>query len=260
MSINFPSMNKGCVRLMVVPFNHMLPVDEFLRPRRTFEVIVDLLKGRIFAGEYRVGDRLPAERDLAESLGIGRPSVREAYRALELIGIVEVRKGKDGGAFICAPSSKPLAGALTDLLRVGNVSIHEVTEARLVIEREIGELALARATPCDIAGLRAMVADAIARASAGIAASADNIAFHQRLAEIAGNPILVMVLASIMDLLVLLIRRAELDPGITQAVAQDHRSIIDALEARDQQHLRALIEEHIRTSNARLKGLGASES
>lgn len=233
----------------------MRPFDEFLRPPRTFEVIVDLLKARIFAGEYRVGDRLPAERELAESLGIGRPSVREAYRTLELIGIVEVRKGKDGGAFIRTPSARPLAATLTDLLRVGSVSLPDVTESRLAIEREVAQLAVARATPQAIAGLRAMVAEALAKAGVGVAASDDNVAFHLRLAEIAGNPILVMVLASIMDLLTLLIRRVEPRVEVTRAVAEDHRRIVDALEARDAEGLRALLDEHIRTSNARLEAL-----
>ena len=245
---------------MVIPCDHMLVFDEFIRPPRTFEVIVDLLKARIFAGQYRVGDRLPAERELAEALAIGRASVREAYRALELVGIVEVRKGKDGGAYIRTPSAKSLTGALNDLLRVGSVSVAQITEARLVIEREIAQLALARATPQDIAGLRAMVCEAIGKARAGVAASHDNVAFHMRLAEIAGNPILVMVLASIMDLLMLLIRRAEPEAQITRAVAEDHRRIVDALEARDPERLRALIEEHIRTSNARLEELPPGEA
>lgn len=233
----------------------MLVFDEFLRPRRTFEVIVDLLKGRIFAGAYRVGDRLPAERELAASLGIGRPSVREAYRALELVGIVEVRKGKDGGAFICAPSAKPLTDALGDLLRVGNVSVADLTEARLAIEREIASLVLARITPEALGELRTMVAAALAKADAGVPASDENVAFHQRLAQIARNPVLEMVLASILDLMTLLIRRFEPPPETTRAVAKDHERIIDALEAREMERLRTVVEEHIRMANARLEAI-----
>jgi len=237
----------------------MRAFDEFIRPRRTFEVIVDLIKARIFAGEYRIGDKLPAERELAVSLNIGRPSVREAYRALELVGIVEVRKGKDGGAFIRAPTAKSLTGALTDLLRLGKVSLAQLTEARLVIEREICELAVKRARPEDITGLRIMVNEAIAKARAQVRVGDDNVAFHMRLAEIAGNPILVMVLASIMDLLTLIIRRVAPGPEVSRAVAEEHVRIIDAIEARDGQRLRALIEEHIRTANARLERLAPGE-
>lgn len=237
----------------------MRPFDDFIRPRRTFEVIVDLVKARIFAGQYRIGDKLPAERELAVALNIGRPSVREAYRALELVGIVEVRKGKEGGAFIRAPTAKSLTGALTDLLRLGSVSLAQLTEARLVIEREICELALARARREDIAGLRSMVEEAIAKARARVPAGDDNVAFHMRLAEIAGNPILVMVLASIMDLLTLLIRRVAPEPEVSRAVAEEHVRIIDAIEARDGKALRALIEEHIRTGNARLERLAPGE-
>jgi len=104
-----------------------------------------------------------------------------------------------------------------------------------------------------------MVNEAIAKARAQVRVGDDNVAFHMRLAEIAGNPILVMVLASIMDLLTLIIRRVAPGPEVSRAVAEEHVRIIDAIEARDGQRLRALIEEHIRTANARLERLAPGE-
>ncbi len=231
------------------------PFDQFLKPKRTFEAILDLLKGRIFSGQYRAGDRLPAERDLAETLGIGRPAVREAYRALELLGIVEIRKGKEGGAFICLPSFKPLAATLTDLLRLRAVSIAQLTEARLAMEKSITELLVRRLSNEDLDGLRAMVDQAVAKAESGTPAGEDNIAFHLRLAEIAGNPVLVLVLGSIMDLMSLAILSAKPDPAITRAVAEDHYRILEALASREFDRVWPVMEAHIRESNARLAAI-----
>ena len=66
--------------------------------KRTFELIVEELKKEIFTGRYQPGDRLPSERSLAASLEVSRTAIREAYRALELSGIIEIRKGSEGGA------------------------------------------------------------------------------------------------------------------------------------------------------------------
>ena len=115
-----------------------LPLDR-VKVRRTFEVIVDLIKDRIFSGEYRPGDRLPAEREAAERLGVGRPAVREAYRALEMVGIVQIRKGKQGGAFIVERDRRTVTETLSDLIRLREVRISELTEARMVLETRVAE-------------------------------------------------------------------------------------------------------------------------
>lgn len=226
--------------------------ENFQKPKRTFEAILDLLKARIFSGQYRPGDRLPAERELAETLGIGRPAVREAYRALELVGIVEIRKGKEGGAFICPPSFTPFTATLTDLIRLRAVSIDQLTEARLALEKGIVEPLLRRISNEDLDALRTMVDEAVAKADAGVQAGDDNVAFHMRLAEIAGNPILVLVLGSIMDLMRLAIRANPPDPATSRTVAQDHYRIIEALGTRDFDRVWPIMEAHIRESNARL--------
>lgn len=227
-----------------------------LRIQRTFEVIVDQIKDRIFSGEYRPGDRLPSEREFAEILEVGRPAVREAYRALELIGIVEIRKGKQGGAFISARDHRTVTETLGDLIRLRRISIADLTEARLVLEKDIAELALRRVRPKDIAQLRGCVENAIAKSNSGIAASEENVRFHVLLGEMSGNPILAMMIASIMDLLLVVIRAVSPGPEESLDTAEHHHLIVDALQAGDFEKLWPILEEHIHCSNGKLVKAG----
>ncbi|MDE2166993.1 MAG: FadR family transcriptional regulator [Alphaproteobacteria bacterium] len=228
---------------------------ESIKAKRTFELIADVLKDRIFAGQYRPGDRLPAEREMAEMLAVGRPAVREAYRALELIGIVEVRKGKEGGAFIREPDYRSVTRSLTDLVRLRHVSLADLTEARLMLEKTVAELAMKRVVAGDLVALNGWIDRAIAKLDVGLSAADENIGFHIRLAEISGNPVLVMVLSSIMDLLAVVLRALGSDRKHSREVAEDHHAIVTALKTREFARLWPVMERHIRASNERLTAL-----
>lgn len=217
-------------------------------------MIVDQIKNRIFAGEYRPGDRLPAEREFAIKLGIGRPAVREAYRALELIGIVEIRKGKQGGAFIVEQDHRLVTQTLGDLIRLRRISLTDLTEARLILEKDVAQLALRRVTSKDIERLRTCVDTAIAQAKRGITATEENLRFHVLLGEMSGNPLLAMMLMSLMDLLRLVIRAVAPKAQVSLEVAQDHLRIIEALQARDFPRLWPVLQNNIRRANKRLMG------
>jgi len=236
---------------------------EPLKVQRTFEIIVDMIKERIFSGTYRPGDRLPAEREFAQMLRVGRPAVREAYRALELIGILEIRKGKQGGAFIARQNHRLVTQSLGDLVRLKQVGMAELTQARLVLEKDVAELALRRVGAADIARLRACIAEAIAQSERGITATEENLRFHILLGEMSGNPILAMMLASVMDLLRLVIAAASPGPRVSLDVAEDHHAIVDALEAGKFERFWPIMEAHIRRSNLalmRLAGRSAQAS
>lgn len=224
-----------------------------LKTRRTFELIVEMIKEKIFAGEYCSGDRLPTERDLAEMLEVSRPTVREAYRALELFGIIEVRKGKEGGAFILEPNHASLTRTISDLLRLGRVRLTDLTEARLCLEKDVVELAVGKATPNDIKRLRVWIDKAFEKIQAGIPASEENVAFHLCFAEIAGNPVLLMLLNSVMDLLLLFIKALNTDVETSRQVAQEHYDIVASLEEGDLERLTEVMDRHIRSSNRRLE-------
>ena len=223
-----------------------------VKVRRTFEVIVEMLKDRIFSGEYRPGDRLPAERDAADMLGVGRPAVREAYRALELIGIVKIRKGKQGGAFITERDRQTVTDTLSDLIRLRQVDMSHLTEARLVLETDVAKLAIRRIGAEEIARLKACIDAAIEQSRRGITATVENLQFHLLLGEMSGNPILSLMLASTLDLLQMVIGAVAPSPEVSLANAEEHYAIIEALQSGDFERLRPVLEDHIQRSNGEL--------
>ena len=227
------------------------PFDR-VKVRRTFEVIVEMLKDRIFSGEYRPGDRLPAEREAAEMLGVGRPAVREAYRTLELIGIVKIRKGKQGGAFITERDRQTVTETLSDLIRLRQVDMSHLAEARLVLETDVARLTMLRIGAEEIARLKACVDAAIEQSKRGITATAENLRFHLLLGEMSGNPIISMMLASTLDLLQMVIGAVAPSPEVSLANAEEHYAIIEALQSGDFERLRPILEDHIRRSNGAL--------
>jgi GntR family transcriptional repressor for pyruvate dehydrogenase complex len=115
------------------------------------------LRGAILAGEVPEGERLPNERELAERFNVGRPTVREALRSLEALGIVEIRAGRAGGAYAARPSEATLGSALSTLVSLRGASAQELAEFRLGFEAETAWWAARRADADDVAELERLV-------------------------------------------------------------------------------------------------------
>lgn len=115
-------------------------------PGRISNEIVHQIKWGIRTGRLRAGDRLPPERELAERLKASRVSVRDALRVLEAGGLIEIRVGARGGAFVTAPPPAIVGEGIANMLMLDVVSAAEVTEARVVFELGIIPLLCERAT------------------------------------------------------------------------------------------------------------------
>lgn len=223
-----------------------------LNEKKNFERIVDVLKEKIFSGEFHPGDRLPVERDLAEALKVSRLSVREAYRALELFGMVEIRRGNEGGAFIRTPSSSSIIQSVSDLFRFQGLTLEQWTESRLLLELDISRLAIKRADKKDCVHLDGLIEAAYERINAGLPAHEEHIHFHTAFAEIARNPILFTAYNSMMDLLLNSLRVSHAPLEHAKAAAEIHRRIVEALKSGDLSRLSLVIEEHVSTAGKRL--------
>src|SRR4051794_8013837 len=154
---------------------------------RASSSIAEQIRGAIVGGKLAQGERMPPERELAEQFGVSRVTVRDALRALEAMGLIEVRVGARGGAFITVPSGSVVGQTMSDMMIMLAISPEDVVEARLIIELGTVTLACARATDADLARLREIderAHEALADKTYTRELSWD---FHAALAEAAHN-------------------------------------------------------------------------
>lgn len=114
--------------------------------RRVFEEICDQIRRRLARGDYKPGDKLPTERELAAEFGVGRPAVREALRTLENSGVLMLKKGLKGGAFVRHGDPALLTQSIHDLMNLGHLSLESLMEARIVLSDAVLKMACERGT------------------------------------------------------------------------------------------------------------------
>ena len=117
-----------------------MPAPRARRSGRVSATIARRIKKQISDGALVSGEKLPAERDMAQRFRTSRVSVREAYRSLEELGLLVIRRGAEGGAFIRDLDHGPMMRSLSLMLRLGKTTNEEITEARLLVEPPIARL------------------------------------------------------------------------------------------------------------------------
>jgi GntR family transcriptional regulator, transcriptional repressor for pyruvate dehydrogenase complex len=211
---------------------------------RVANTAIDRIKGLILSGAFGPHDRLPPERELAERLGVSRPTLREAMRALIAMNILESRHGD--GTYVSSLDPRELAEPIDFLLRVDDKSLLTLFETRQVLEVGLARFAGLRAREEDIAEMRELME----RYRAGIAdyelCVQIDAAFHACVARAAGSPILESLLASVARLGVESRRRTGRSRAIRDATLADHGTIIAAIEARDAEGAAQAMHDHLR--------------
>ncbi len=183
-----------------------------VQTRRAFEEVTGQIRTQIARGALRPGDRLPSERELAEQFSLSRNTVREALRALEIAGILELRKGAAGGAFVRDGEGDAVVSSFADLFYLGKIQPAHLTEGRLIVAVAVTRLACQRADKEDLRKLSENVNAALAAAAAGNLEERTkiNLEFHRLLAHSTRNPVLII---------------------ITDALLQIHRQMLEVLPA-----------------------------
>jgi GntR family transcriptional regulator, transcriptional repressor for pyruvate dehydrogenase complex len=219
------------------------PDDGPDRATRAYEQVAARLRQRITSGELREGDRLPSETALAVQTGVSRSTVREALRTLQEAGVVErasprimvVRRQTEDTAF----------RELQHALRRRRVTFHHLHEALLTIEPELTRLAAERADAADIRELRQNL-DAQSAALEDFAAwSRLDEEFHLTIAELSGNPALVIARAPISQLLVPTVHRFIRSSSQAAHGLRYHERILAEIEAHDPDLAAAVMRRHI---------------
>ena len=174
-----------------------------IRKRRLSDEVTAQIRERIASGELKPGDKLPSEREMAESLQVSRGAVREAMRSLELRGLVDLQLGVKGGAFIGQGDPALLGDSFRDLYHLGGVSLNALTEARLWLESTVVRMACERANEDDLAALEANVDEAERLFKAGRYEDKIDvhIEFHNLLARATHNPVMAMLMGALMEVM-----------------------------------------------------------
>jgi GntR family transcriptional regulator, transcriptional repressor for pyruvate dehydrogenase complex len=157
--------------------------------------IIGQIRSLLASQRLRAGDRLPSERELAEQFGVSRNSVRQALRSLQEQGLLEIRKGAVGGAFIQEGGGGAVLAGLSDLYSLGTIRPEHLTEVRVLIGVEVVRLACERCTDEEIDALERNVASAeeAARLSDFVRRTELNLEFHQMLARMTRNAMLIAI-------------------------------------------------------------------
>jgi len=216
-------------------------------PRTTLsEALFEKLVGHVVNGDWKEGDRIPSERELSEQLGIGRASLREALKALELLGMVESRVGD--GTFVCPRSdflSRPLLWAITGADRS---ELRELMEARLVLEENIAAFAAERATAGELRNIKAAIEEMRAHLDDPARSLEADMRFHVAIAEAAHNSILSNADQLARNLVAQWILLKHKIPGAAARSLGHHERIYAALLRRDPAAARKEMRNHITTS------------
>jgi GntR family transcriptional repressor for pyruvate dehydrogenase complex len=209
------------------------------------ETIARRIKNQISAGSLSPGEKLPAERDMATRFRTSRVSVREAYRSLEELGLLTIRRGAEGGAFIADLDHTPVMRSLSLMLRLGKTTHQEITEARLLIEPPIARLAARRARAEDVERLERVVdQQETALRKRGDYRPFD-LQFHRSVAECAGNLPLKVLMQCLSDLTVEVVADLELSTGVQHQVCDSHRMLLDAIQRHDEEAAYTLMLHHV---------------
>lgn len=236
----------------------MNPLLVAIPHRRLAEEIVDRIERLILNEELRVGDALPAERELAAQLHVSRNILREALGMLVQKGLLEVRPGS--GTFIARPTTEFLRDTLDHFIRFNQSALFELIEARRSLEVEIAEMAAQRATPED----QTMIAGALEHLEVSVGSlepyiEAD-IQFHSTLAVSAKNEILQLLLDSIRGALRENIRvLVQHHPTAVEEAMRYHRRIARAVREHDAAEARIAMGEHLASVRRDLQELANDE-
>lgn len=201
----------------------------------TRHALPDQIAARVVAliteRHLKPGDRLPPERELAQAMGVSRSSLREALRALSLLGVTEMRQGD--GTYLTALDPDALMRPFGLVLALSEGQLQELFEARRVIEPGLAALAAERADEATLERLRTCVHDAADAVGDEEAFMRADLELHALIARAASNSILWHVIGSISGMGIASRRRTNPLPGLREQSAEDHRAIVTAIEAHD---------------------------
>ena len=233
-----------------------VPLDS----RRKSEEIADQIRRLAISRELKAGVRLPPERELSKQFNVSRTGLREALLLLESQGFLQIKRGRHGGAFVQEMHSRSITGAVHHMLRLGQVSIEQLLEARLGIELMLLGVAGQNARRPWTDDLEQNVAQAEALAAANTPAARlellENLhRFHQIVAEATKNPVFELAAEAIVAIISAHLTEAGHVGCVSLESVREHRSILEALKKGRVDGAQRLLEAHLKADSRRTRAL-----
>lgn len=226
-----------------------LPTFSPVQQRRSLDEIVEQIRESILTGQLPPGDRLPGERELCVAFGVSRPTLREALRVLEALGLVDIRRGRRGGIFAQEPPSELVADALESLARFSTASVRDLVDFRPSFEAENAAVAALHCEDHDLVALRRLADEYERASSAGLwqEMAATDVEFHKAVAAATRNQIRIAIMLAILQALRSTIESTDhrLSPDYLRLGVAGHIEIVEALSVRDPDEARAAMSSHV---------------
>jgi GntR family transcriptional repressor for pyruvate dehydrogenase complex len=219
------------------------PRFETVRKVRRYEQVAEQIRRLISSGALKPGDLLPPERELAGRLGVGRSSIRDAVRTLEVMGILEPRQGH--GTVVRDLSADALVLPLSNVLLRKRELVSELLDVRRMIEPGLAARAARNATGEEIQHMRTILDRHEAKLRRGEQAIDEDSDFHYAIALAARNSVVLRVLDVLMDLLRESRSRSLQVPGRARRSFDGHRRVLRAIERRDAKAAEAAVRQHL---------------
>jgi GntR family transcriptional repressor for pyruvate dehydrogenase complex len=218
------------------------PEFEAIRKSRVHEEVAKQIE-RLIVQKLQPGDKLPAERELAEMLGVSRSSIRDAMRRLEIVGLVEPRQG--AGTVVREISTATLVSPLANVIAHRRQLVGELLDFRRMLEPPLAARAATHASNGEIAGMDEILRRQDKKVRQGELAVEEDTEFHYRIALASGNSVVLKVMDVVMDLLRETRSRSLQTEGRPQKSLAGHKRILAAMKRRDAAAAETAMRVHI---------------
>jgi GntR family transcriptional repressor for pyruvate dehydrogenase complex len=224
-----------------------MPLLKPIKVKRVSDQAYEQIRDIIFRGQLKPGEQIMPERDLAQALGVSRPSVREAIKQLVTMGLLEHRQGQ--GTFVRSIIEQREANPLAAMIEGHSPTLEELLEVRMGLEGQAVSLAAQRATPEDIQILENALTHMLEENRSGRLGIEEDVSFHMAIAYATKNTVQVHIMKTFYDLLHYGIKEnlhyLYEDPANLDIIGQQHTEIFQAIKNHNPEAAYAAMKQHI---------------
>ncbi len=192
--------------------------------------IIDQIRDVILSGQLKPGEKVASEKEMILQFGVSKATLREALRVLEAMGLIEMRKGTSGGAFVADVDMRTTLNSLVNFLRFEKVSLKEITMFRYLIEPTVAGIAATRITDNDVTQLKKIIGRIV---TSGENEVSKEIGFHRYLARMVDNTLLILIIDFVDNILSAKKNELRLRVDFYREVRKAHRVILECMIQRD---------------------------